>query len=152
LARTGFSSITPPGFPQWCFMTIDKLARVLFLLLAAAVLYLTLTPTPPHVALDNLPYGDKIEHGLAFASLALMARLGFPRVPVWQMLEHLSFLGAMIEVAQATPGLGRDCDWHDWLADTGGVALGLAAAHVVLNRLRAMRAARPPLTPPLTLH
>ena len=128
-------------------MKIDKSARVVFLLLVAVVLYLTLTPVPPHVALDNLPFGDKIEHFLAFATLAAMARLGFPRVSRWQMLEHLSFLGALIEVAQATPGLGRDCDWHDWVADTMGAALGLALVLV----LRAYRGARHDL-PPVTLH
>jgi hypothetical protein len=58
---------------------------------------------PPQVALDTIPYGDKIEHFTAFAALALMARLGFPRVADWHLLEHLSFLGAMIEVVQATP-------------------------------------------------
>jgi hypothetical protein len=52
-------------------MTIDKPSRGAFLLLLAAVLYLTLIPTPPHVALDNLPYGDKIEHFTAFGALAL---------------------------------------------------------------------------------
>jgi hypothetical protein len=84
-------------------MTIDKPSRVLFLLLVATVLYLTLSPHPPQVALDTIPYGDKIEHFTAFAALALMARLGFPRVADWHLLEHLSFLGAMIEVVQATP-------------------------------------------------
>jgi len=127
-------------------MKLDKLARALFLLRVAVVLYLTLIPTPPHVMLDNLPYGDKIEHFLAFGSLAVMARLGFPRVAGWLMLEHLSFLGAMIEVAQATPGLGRDCDWHDWLADTSGAAAALAVLHVVLARRRAGIAAQPPVT------
>ena len=128
-------------------MKLDKLARALFLLLVGVVLYLTLVSDPPHVALDRLPYGDKIEHFMAFGSLAVMARLGFARVPTWQMLEHLSFLGAMIEVAQATPGLGRDCDWHDWVADTMGAALGLALVLV----LRAYRGARHDL-PPVTLH
>ena len=127
-------------------MQFDKLARALFLLLVAVVLYLTLIPTPPHVALDSLPYGDKIEHFLAFGSLAVMARLGFPRVVSWQMLEHLSFLGAMIEVAQATPGLGRDCDWHDWLADTVGAGVALGLVGLVLGRLRAAQHDKPPVT------
>ena len=31
----------------------------------------------------------------------------------------------MIEVIQAIPSLHRDCDWHDWLADTIGVMVSL---------------------------
>jgi VanZ family protein len=128
--------------------TINTLARAFLLLLVVVVLYLTLTPNPPHVPLDNLPYGDKIEHFTAFGALAVAARLGFMRLPGWQLLEHLSFLGAMIEVAQATPGLGRDCDWHDWLADTGGAAVALGALHLLLPYLLP----RQPAAPSVTLH
>jgi VanZ family protein len=127
-------------------MTIDKPSRGIFLLLVAVVLYLTLSPSPPHVALDNLPYGDKIEHFTAFAALALMARLGFPRAPDWLLLEHLSFLGAMIEVVQATPTLQRDCDWHDWLADTMGALIMLAAVRFFRHRRRTRARAMPPVT------
>lgn len=129
-------------------MTIDKLSRVLFLLLVAAVLYLTLSPNPPHVALDTIPYGDKIEHFTAFAALALMARLGFPRAADWHLLEHLSFLGAMIEVVQATPDLQRDCDWHDWVADSLGALVMLVALRVLLR----WRRSRGPVAAPVTLH
>ncbi|MDE1916349.1 MAG: hypothetical protein KGJ57_04640 [Sphingomonadales bacterium] len=127
---------------------IKTIARGLLALLTIAVLYLTLTPHPPQVALDNLPYGDKIEHFTAFGALAAMARLGFMRIKGWQLLEHLSFLGALIEVAQASPGLARDCDWHDWLADTAGAAVALAALHVILPRLMHYR----PKKQSVTLH
>jgi hypothetical protein len=135
-------------FSARCFMTIDKLSRVLFLLLVVVVLYLTLSPNPPHVALDTVPYGDKIEHFTAFAALALMARLGFPRVADWHLLEHLSFLGAMIEVVQATPDLQRDCDWHDWLADS----LGALAMLMALRLFFRWRRSRAPAAAPVTLH
>jgi hypothetical protein len=99
---------------------------------------------PPQVALDTIPYGDKIEHFTAFAALALMARLGFPRVADWHLLEHLSFLGAMIEVVQATPSLQRDCDWHDWLADS----LGALAMLVALRLFLRWRRSRGPVAAP----
>lgn len=127
-------------------MTIDKPSRVLFLLLVVVVLYLTLSPNPPHVALDTIPYGDKIEHFTAFAALALMARLGFPGRPDWQLLEHLSFLGAMIEVIQATPDLQRDCDWHDWLADSMGALAMLVAVRLFFRWRRSRGAAATPIT------
>jgi VanZ family protein len=37
----------------------------------------------------------------------------------------MSALGAAIEVAQGTMGLGRDMDIHDWIADSCGVLLAL---------------------------
>lgn len=124
-------------------MTIDKPSRGLFLLLLAIILYLTLMPAPPHVPLDDLPMGDKIEHALAFATLMLAARLGFPGVSGWRWLEHLSFLGALIEVAQS--GVGRDCDWRDWVADTAG-ALAMLLAIRVVARLRAPKSPSEPVT------
>ncbi|WP_206242177.1 VanZ family protein [Novosphingobium terrae] len=125
-------------------MTIDKPSRGVFLLLLATVLYLTLMPSPPHVALDNLPFGDKIEHFLAFGSLTFAARFGFPRMAEWLVLERLSFLGAMIEVVQGSPGLHRDCDWRDWAADTLGVLVALAAVRVLYALFRS-RQPRPTL-------
>jgi hypothetical protein len=120
-------------------MTIDKPSRGVFLLLLATVLYLTLMPSPPHVELDDLPYGDKIEHFLAFGALTVAARFGFPRMAGWLVLERLSFLGAMIEVVQGSPGLHRDCDWRDWAADTLGVLVALAGVRVLFILYRSLQ-------------
>jgi hypothetical protein len=37
----------------------------------------------------------------------------------------LSFLGALIEVAQSIPALHRDCDILDWVADTVAITVAL---------------------------
>ena len=111
-------------------MTIEKPARVLFFAALAFTLFMMFNPSPPHLVFDRL--GDKAEHAIAFAGMALLARLGFRRTPDWLILERLSFLGAMIEVIQAIPALHRDCDWHDWVADTLGVLFSLW----VVRRLR----------------
>ena len=42
-------------------------------------------------------------------------------MPLPRVAERLSFLGALIEVAQSIPMLGRDCDIRDWFADTAAV-------------------------------
>lgn len=115
-------------------MTIDKSARLLFCAALAFTLYMMLQPNPPHLAFEAL--GDKAEHALSFGGMALLARLGFRRAPDWLILERLSFLGAMIEVIQAIPSLHRDCDWHDWVADTLGVLLSLAILRVLCPRER----------------
>jgi VanZ family protein len=82
---------------------------------------MALLPHPPELAADK--FGDKFHHVLAFSVLSALATAAFPRTPPWRMIEHLSFLGAMIEVAQAIPALHRDCDIRDWVADTIAVVV-----------------------------
>lgn len=85
-------------------------------------------PHPPHLPIDRL--GDKFEHMMAFSVLALLAALGWPSFPKRRIAERLSFLGALIELAQSIPELHRDCDIRDWIADTLAVlvVLGIVAA------------------------
>ena len=54
------------------------------------------------------------------------------------LAERLSFLGAMIEVAQAIPALHRDCDIRDWVADS----LAILAVTLVANLLMQWRGSR----------
>ena len=123
-------------------MTLDKLFRVLFFAALAFTLFMMLQPHPPHLIFEEL--GDKAEHAISFGGMALLARLGFRRAPNWLILERLSFIGAMIEVIQAIPSLHRDCDWHDWAADTIGVALSLFILRVMgLRERQEARSAQP---------
>ena len=115
-------------------MQIDKPARILFFAALAFTLYMMLQPSPPHLIFERL--GDKAEHAISFGGMALLARLGFRKMPDWLILERLSFLGAMVEVVQAIPSLHRDCDWHDGLADSIGVALSLGLIRVLRLRER----------------
>lgn len=105
--------------------------RVLFVLALAVTLFFALVPHPPRLPVDAL--GDKFEHMMAFAVLAFLARLGFRAPSDWAILIRLSVLGAAIELLQALPLVHRDCDWHDWLADT--VAAGAALLFVRILRV-----------------
>jgi len=96
-----------------------RVARVLFWLALAIAVTMALLPHPPSLPIDR--FGDKAEHMVAFATLTLLADLAFPKIPRLLMVEHLSFLGALIEVMQSIPSLHRDCDIHDWFADTGAI-------------------------------
>ena len=117
----------------------DRIVAPLFLAALAFTLFMALDPLPPHLPID--PLGDKAEHMLAFFTLTTLARIGFPRVAPLRLAEHLSFLGALIEVAQASPHINRDCDWKDWVADTLAILLALAVNRWVVAPLNA-RAAR----------
>ena len=103
-------------------------------LFAAIIVAVTmaLLPKPPHLSIDQ--YGDKFEHMLAFATIALLAAFAYPKTPLIRIGEHLSFLGALIEVCQSMPILGRDCDIRDWIADTTAVAVVLLLVAAIRKR------------------
>jgi hypothetical protein len=104
-----------------------------FWLCLAGAVTLALLPHPPHL----LKMGDKVQHMLAFGTLALLGSFAFPRMPRLRLGERLSFLGALVEVLQAIPALRRDCDIRDWIADTVAVAAVLAALHLLRWRRKA---------------
>lgn len=105
----------------------QTLARLTFCAALVFAVVMACLPQPPSVPSDAL--GDKANHIIAFAVLSALAAVGWPRAPRWQVIEHLSFLGALIEVVQAIPALQRDCDIRDWIADTLAIVVvtGLAA-------------------------
>lgn len=88
---------------------------------------LALLPHPP--GLREL--GDKAQHMLAFGTLAILGAFAFPRFPKAHLAERLSFLGALVEVLQAIPGLHRDCDIRDWIADTIAILIVLGLLHAL---------------------
>ena len=104
-------------------MTNANLFRVLFFVSLLVVGFFTLNPAPPTLGLDHV--SDKLEHFVAFGGLAGLARLGFRRASDLALLEHVSFMGAMVEMIQAAPQIHRDCDWKDWVADTAGAITAL---------------------------
>jgi VanZ family protein len=101
------------------------------------ICYLALTPTPPQEA----SFGwDKANHTLAFLALTLAGCLGFRgarRGTLWVLLGIFG-LGCAIELVQLfVPG--RSCEWQDLLADSAGIALGLAVALAALRLVNARR-------------
>jgi VanZ family protein len=117
--RNNFSGIAALGF---------------WLCLVGAVT-LALLPHPPHLR----EVGDKAQHMLAFGTLSILGAFAFPRMSKARLGERLSFLGALVEVAQSYPMLHRDCDIMDWVADTSAIV----AVMVLLHLLRWPRARRP---------
>ena len=108
--------------------------RVLFWLATMFAVTMAVLPQPPYTPVER--FGDKIEHIVAFATLAALACLGFPNAARRLIVERLSFLGAAIEVVQSIPALNRDCDVRDWLVDTAAVAL-VALAFAAWDKRRA---------------
>ncbi len=115
---------------------LTTLAALAFWLCLVGAVTLALLPHPPQIK----ELGDKTQHMLAFAVLALIGSFAFPRMTKARLGERLSFLGALVEVAQSIPALHRNCDIYDWLADTAAIVLVLGALHL----LRLPRAEAPP--------
>ena len=116
-------------------MTLDQKLTFWRLLLGSAVAFavtMALLPKPPELPIDAL--GDKWEHMLAFATLAMLAALAYPTIALKRIGERLSFLGALIEIAQSIPALHRDCDIRDWIADTLAIVVMLSVVALVRRR------------------
>jgi len=107
--------------------------RAVFWLATMFAVTMAIVPQPPYTPVEE--FGDKVEHIVAFATLAALACLGFPEAAKRSIVERLSFLGAAIEVVQSIPALNRDCDVRDWLVDTATVAL-VALAFAAWNKRR----------------
>lgn len=81
--------------------------------------------TPPDISLgvDN---SDKIGHFLAYGILSAWAVMIFQNKRSWALSAiGLVFLGITMELAQGYLTSTRMMDWHDAIANTMGVVLGL---------------------------
>jgi VanZ family protein len=100
----------------------SRTARAIFWAAACFAFVMAVLPHPPEV--PGHP-NDKVQHITAFATLAVLGSFAYPRTTLAKLLAGLSLFGAFIEVVQAIPGLHRDSDVVDWLADTAAVAVVL---------------------------
>ncbi len=88
------------------------LPRLLFWAAMALAFVMAVMPSPP-----TLPVSDKLQHAAAFLVLALLGRWAYPQTRKRRLLLGLAAFGALIEVVQALPIVGRDSDPLDWVAD-----------------------------------
>ena len=105
--------------------SLQRLVRWTFWLLLALVIGLTLLPIA-YLPQQAFSLWDKAQHALAFAALAALGALAYPR-RVGLLAASLLVFGGAIELAQAATGW-RSGDWADWLADAVGLIAGLALA------------------------
>ncbi|WP_033838407.1 VanZ family protein [Mesorhizobium loti] len=103
--------------------------RIAFIVTLIAVLVLALLPVPrlKEFGIDIGFHYDKLNHASAFAVLAFLGSLGWPRHKA-SVIVFLALVGAAIEALQGTSLIQRDLDVFDWVADCVGMACGLLAA------------------------
>lgn len=107
-------------------------AKMLFWLLAAAVLFLALVPGP----LGAIIPSDAERHYLAFLVLPAVAAYAWPRVPILIMWVVFVAFGGAIELLQSLMGLGREAEWSDWINDMVAITVSLVVGAVILRRRR----------------
>lgn len=92
---------------------------------------MALVPHPPFV-----PGGpsDKLQHVIAFLSLAGLGRAAFPQAPPLRIGLWLCAFGGAIALAQTVPALNRDGDVRDWIADVAAVATMLVLTEIIRMR------------------
>lgn len=101
---------------------LRSLARPLFWAALVFTLIMALVPAEPRVL---TPVSDKVQHIAAFAILAGLGFLAYPRASKLRLLIWLSIFGALIEVLQGLAFFHRDRDILDWVVDTGAAAATL---------------------------
>ena len=89
------------------------LVRVAFWATCLAAFVLAVMPAPPEVWIS-----DKLQHAFAFIVLAALGWCAYPAVRKRWLLVGLMAFGALIEIVQAVPIVGRDSDPLDWVADS----------------------------------
>ncbi len=95
---------------------------MLFILCCAAMAYGLFRPQAPP---DLFQQSDKAWHLIAFAGLALSARLAFERAPAWRVWGPLYIQAALLEYAQHALQSSRQFSWEDGLANIIGVTLAM---------------------------
>jgi VanZ family protein len=100
--------------------------------LAAAIVWLSLTPSPPRLDFES---GDKVGHVAAYAALMFwFCQLHAGRGARLAYASGFVALGVAIEFVQRASGY-RSFELLDMLADAAGVALGWACARLAGTRL-----------------
>ncbi len=108
-------------------LQIRAVARPLFWAAGLFAFVMAVLPDPPPIPGDP---PDKLQHGAAFLVLAVLGIAAYPALRKRYLLLGLAAFGALIEVVQGLPFVGRDRDPVDWLVDVGAALIVLAAVAV----------------------
>lgn len=115
-------------------LNLRLLLRAGFVAALGLTVVLAALPQPPALP---APGGDTFQHALAFVILTILLALAYPRLSAEVRFGMLAGFGAVIELMQMIPMLGRDASLGDWgvdLAAIGATILTLWGAAVLNPR------------------
>lgn len=113
---------------------MTKFSLIFKLLTFAALMVVLVMSLRPSVNVGGPVHMDKIVHLGAYAVLAGLARLGWPRLWGGTLFLCLAVFGIGIEVAQHLMALGRTGSLADIIANLSGAALALIFFHIFWTR------------------
>ncbi|MEO0883238.1 MAG: VanZ family protein [Pseudomonadota bacterium] len=97
-------------------------------LVALAIAYLSLVPQEE---VPSTGLGDHAHHFIAYGTLAVFAGLSIRKWPRWRLAAVMFAYGILLECLQWAMPFDRHPSFTDAVANTLGVAIGLAACEVV---------------------
>ena len=109
---------------------VRRIAKPLFW---GALLFAYVAAVMPQGEAPQIAQSDKVEHMIAFFTLAFLGRLAFRVASARRVAVLLAAFGAFIEFTQMIPALHRDGNVADWLADCGAIVAGLLVGWLVLR-------------------
>jgi VanZ family protein len=115
---------------------MEFLRRIVKPLFWAALIFAYTAAILPNADAPKIAQSDKVEHMIAFFTLALLGKLAYPPVSAVKLGLLLVGFGALIEFTQMIPALHRDGNFADWFADCAAVLVGLTIATLAVKRLR----------------
>src|SRR5687767_835303 len=95
--------------------------------LIIAVVYGSLMPQVPSVGVH---VSDKVQHSTAYFALTLWFTGLYQRRSHWILALVFLVMGALLELLQALLTTTRAMDYHDLIANSGGIAAGLLVARL----------------------
>lgn len=99
---------------------------------------LAILSLPPAEEMARTGLGGHVEHAMAYAGTAVLARLGHPQRKVgWIVLALVAYAGCLEYLQHFA--VGRSSAVEDWLVSSMGVLVGSGAAHWVSRVLRHSR-------------
>lgn len=87
----------------------------------AALCFTLILAALPHPPAVPAPGGDTFQHTLAFCTLTILSALAYPGLSVQVRFAALAGFGAVIELVQMIPILGRDASLGDWGVDLAAI-------------------------------
>lgn len=110
---------------------ISHIFKGLTVLAIAVIVVMSLRPS---VSMGGIAHIDKVLHLGAYAVLAGLARLGWPKLWGGWIFLTLAILGIGIEIAQHLMNLGRTGSLADIAANLIGAGLPLILFHIFWTR------------------
>lgn len=110
---------------------LQSIEKYWFILSTCILLIITTLSLLPLDKLPSAPGSDKTHHLIAYAALVFPTALRKPNRWMW-LVVFFVFYSGLIELIQ--PYVNRYGEWLDLLANTAGVACGVALATVIKKK------------------